>query len=655
MRARYPATAGSVERDGVTVAYEVAGAGGPAVVFVPAGGHDGGGPRPWPAQVAYLAQSHTVVTIGPRGGGPSGTAAGWAATGYAADVLAVMDACGIGQAVLAGHCAGGWHALLAAARHQDRVLGVAVIESLAPALTPPCPETGEPGDPGRPDGPAAPPGAETVAETEAILRQVHCPVLAIGCSPADGSARIAELTGGDLLVLEGAGHRPQSSEPVVISRELAAFAGRFRPRAPAARRTWTRPLDRPPRVLFVTSLAGLGHAVRDLAIAAELRKLRPGLQVHWLAQHPVTELLRRRDEIVHPASARLTSDPARLESVAGEYDLHLPSVVRAMRDLMVSNFMVFADLVRDEPYDLCVGDGARGLDFCLHENPELKRSAYAWLTDFAGWLPMPGSDAAEHALTTRLNTRIVEQLARFPAVRDRSLFIGNQGDVVRGSLGDGLPQIRDWVEEHYQFPGYILGFRPSEVADRDAVRAELGYRPDEQVCVVTVGGTGVPAGLLHRAAAAFPAARRLLPGLRMVLVAGPRIDPATLAVPEHLAPYGTGSRPGGLEVRGFLPGLYRHLAACDLAVTAGGLATTMELTALQRPFLYVPLRRHFEQNLHVRHRLAQYQAGRSLDWDQTAPDELAEAIAAEIGREVSFRPVETDGAARAAASLAELL
>ena len=88
---------------------------------------------------------------------------------------------------------------------------------------------------------------------------------------------------------------------------------------------------------------------------------------------------------------------------------------------------------------------------------------------------------------------------------------------------------------------------------------------------------------------------------------------------------------------------------------AGGLATTMELTACQRPFLYVPLRRHFEQNPHVRHRLAQYQAGRCLDWDQTGPDELAGAIAAEIGRQVSYRPVETDGAARAAASLAELL
>jgi predicted glycosyltransferase len=101
--------------------------------------------------------------------------------------------------------------------------------------------------------------------------------------------------------------------------------------------------------------------------------------------------------------------------------------------------------------------------------------------------------------------------------------------------------------------------------------------------------------------------------------------------------------------------LHRHLAACDLAVVQGGLTTTMELTASQRPFIYLPLRHHFEQNFHVRHRLAQYGAGRCLDYEQAEPDALARAIADQIGRPVSYRAVETDGAARAAASLAELI
>ena len=201
------------------------------------------------------------------------------------------------------------------------------------------------------------------------------------------------------------------------------------------------------------------------------------------------------------------------------------------------------------------------------------------------------------------------------------------------------------MERNYQFSGYISGFGAAGFADRDAIRAELGYRPGEPVCVVTVGGSGVGTDLLRRAIAAFPAARRLVPGLRMVVVTGPRIDPASL----------TADLPDGLEVRGYVHDLYRHLAASDLAVVQGGLTTTMELTASQRPFIYVPLRHHFEQNFHVRHRLERYGAGRCLDYDQTVPEVLAQAIAAEIGSPVSYRPVETDGAARAAALLAELL
>ena len=89
--------------------------------------------------------------------------------------------------------------------------------------------------------------------------------------------------------------------------------------------------------------------------------------------------------------------------------------------------------------------------------------------------------------------------------------------------------------------------------------------------------------------AAFPEAKQLVPDLRMIVVAGPRIDPATLPQAD------------GLEVRPYVHDLYRHLAACDLAVVQGGLTTAMELTANRRPFIYFPLKHHFEQNLHVRH------------------------------------------------------
>jgi hypothetical protein len=81
----------------------------------------------------------------------------------------------------------------------------------------------------------------------------------------------------------------------------------------------------------------------------------------------------------------------------------------------------------------------------------------------------------------------------------------------------------------------------------------------------------------------------------------------------------------------------------------------MELAAARTPFLYFPLRRHFEQNLHVRHRLERYDAGRAMDFETSGPDEIAAAIAAELRGGRLAAPVERDGAGRAAALIAELL
>jgi predicted glycosyltransferase len=211
-----------------------------------------------------------------------------------------------------------------------------------------------------------------------------------------------------------------------------------------------------------------------------------------------------------------------------------------------------------------------------------------------------------------------------------------------------MPLIREWTESHYDFAGYVTGFEPVTAAAREALRAELGYRVGEPVCVVTVGGSGVGGDLLRRAVDAYPEAARRVPGLRMVVVTGPRIEP-------HAVTPGAFTQREGLELHGYLPGLHRHLAAADLAVVQGGLTTCMELTASNRPFIYVPLRHHFEQNFHVAHRLRRHGAGRRIDYEALNPDTLAAAIAEEIHREVRYLPVPADGAHRAAALLADLL
>jgi predicted glycosyltransferase len=397
------------------------------------------------------------------------------------------------------------------------------------------------------------------------------------------------------------------------------------------------------RVLYISSPIGLGHARRDLAIARELRALVDGVEIDWLAQNPVTRVLEAEGENVHPASRWLSNESRHFESESAEHDLHCFQAWRRMDEILIANFMVFHDVVSEERYDLWVGDEAWELDYYLHENPGEKRAHYAWLTDFVGWLPMEDGGDHEAFLTADYNAEMVEHIAAHPDVRDRALFVGNPDDIVPDRLGPDLPLIRDWTEGHFDFAGYVSGFDPAELGDRERLRAELGYRPGEQVCLVTVGGSGVGKDLLRKVMAAFPEAKQLVPDLRMIVVAGPRIDPATLPAAD------------GLEVRPYVHDLYRHLAACDLAVVQGGLTTAMELTANRRPFIYFPLKHHFEQNLHVRHRLERYGAGRCMSFDESEPPEIAAAIAAEIGREVDYLPVESDGARRAAEQLAEML
>lgn len=702
---RTPDAGGYAEREGVRLAWSSYGTGPVTVLLMPTWSILDS--RMWKAQVPYLARHFRVLTFDGRGSGGSdrpGTAAGYTDDQFAADAVAVLDAAGVERAVLVGFSCGVTWCLQVAADQPERVEGVF-------ALSPACgfgidlPERevwswdlirdrhdgwGSYNrdywrDGGYPDfvrffmgqlfteahstkqiedcvGWALENGAE-VAELgkdgrsgyrggactvmEPICARVRCPVRVLHgtddrLDPMAVAERLAELTGGDLLRLGGVGHGAMARHPVLVNGEIRRFVERLHP--PVRDRTWTLPLRRPKRVLYLSSPIGLGHARRDIAIATELRELRPGVQVDWLTQHPVTRVLTDRGLRVHPASAALVNESGAFEDEAGEHELHAFGAIRRMDALLVNNFGVFADVVADEPYDLVVGDEAWDVDHFLHENPELKRFAYAWFTDFVGWLPMPEGGEREAALTADHNAEMLEQRARFRRLRDRSVFVGDPDDIVPDTFGPGLPAIREWTEDQFDFAGYVTGFDPVAEADRAELRRRLGYRSDQRVCVVAVGGSGVGEPLLRRVLEAVPLARRRHPDLEFLVVAGPRIDPASLP------------QPPGARVVGYVPNLYEHLGACDVAVVQGGLTTCMELAAANRPFLYVPLQGHFEQNFHVRNRLRRYRAGTCLSYAEASdPDALVAHLDVALAGPARCLPVETGGARRAAALLADLL
>ena len=701
MRAAQPSTEGTVDRGGVKLHYEIYGAGERTILFVPTWAivHS----RVWKAQVPYFAEHFRVITFDPRGNGKSDRPdepEAYSLNAVIEDVVAILNATETRSATLVGFSFSSAVAFSVAANWPDRVDAVVSTGAWRP-IVPPYPERGasweaEIDDPegwqkynrhhwqrdypdflrfffakvhNEPhstkqqedliawglegDGEMLAMTLDSRADgaaliDEAMYARVRCPSLVLvgdadAITPPECSYRVAEITGGELQVLKGGGHAIHARFPawfnLTMRDFLARHLGTARPESPRPR----QPARRAKRALYLSSPIGLGHARRDLAVTRELRRLHPDLHVDWLAQDPVTRFLAANDETLHAASRLLANESAHIEEEAGEHDLNAFQAIRSMDEILIKNFMVFQEVLEQDHYDLVIADEAWDVDHYWHEHPDLKRAKIAWFTDFVGWVPFQENGPREAFLTTDYNAEMIGHVENNPNVRDRAIFVGGPEDIADLTFGEGLPRMRDWVPRHYEFSDYIIGTHPVEFGPRADLRAEFGYDDGRRTCIVAVGGSGVGAQLIRRILAAYPHARTRIPDLRMIVVTGPRLDPAAFDWPE------------GVEARTFVPDLDRHLAACDLALVQGGLTTCMELAAAGTPFLYFPLRNHFEQNFHVAARLDRYNAGRRMTFADATPERIAEAMLEELLSPRIPHPVARDGAQRAAAMLAELL
>jgi pimeloyl-ACP methyl ester carboxylesterase len=129
-----------VERDGLSLGYEVFGDSEPTILLLPTWTiiHS----RFWRMQVPYLARRYRVVTYDGPGNGRSDRVtdpARYSAESYAADAVAVLDACAADRAVVVGLSLGAQYATRLAALHPERVIGLALIGP-ALALGEPLPE-----------------------------------------------------------------------------------------------------------------------------------------------------------------------------------------------------------------------------------------------------------------------------------------------------------------------------------------------------------------------------------------------------------------------------------------------------------------------------------------------------------------------------------
>ena len=395
------------------------------------------------------------------------------------------------------------------------------------------------------------------------------------------------------------------------------------------------------KILFISGSLGLGHVLRDLAIAHELRRRDPEVEISWLAVPPASMVLGEAGERLVPEADKYANENVPAEEAAGQYQLSLLKYLTRASKEWAHNVEVFNQLTNSTSYDLVIGDETYEIATALIDRPDLLEAPFVMVYDFFGSDAVSASPLEQFG--TYLWCRVWARIGRlFTHRRTLGLFVGEAEDIPDTKLGFLLPNRRDLARNYLNFTGYVLPFDPSEYMAKGAIRAKLGYGENPLV-VCTIGGTAVGRALLELCGQAFPHITARLPDLRMVIVCGPRVDPQSLPVPE------------GIEVRGYVPALYEHLAACDLAITQGGGTTTLELTALRRPFLYFPLGGHFEQQVHVAYRLARHGAGIRMSFRETCPVTLAAAVLENLGKQVEYGEIRVNGAEIAAGLIHDML
>jgi len=394
------------------------------------------------------------------------------------------------------------------------------------------------------------------------------------------------------------------------------------------------------RILFISGSLGLGHVGRDIEIAKALRKLRPEIEISWMAESPASDVLKRNGENLLPEADLLFSSNSVMEKTAKEYKANLVQWAMNVRKGWVKNGEVYAKILNSYDFDLWIGDEPYDIMIAMVNSQILKKCPFVVIYDFLG-LDASTWNPVDHLAAYLINKLWLKFLRSEPPLADKSFFIGEFEDVPDRSFGFMLPNRRKIAEKRVDFVGYVVPEDIERYKDKSMARKLLGYK-DEPLVVCSIGGTTAGKSLFDLCIRAYPLVRSRIPNIRVILVSGPRLSTELIKAPE------------GIDVLGYVPNLYRHMGAADLCIVSGGGTITLELTALEKPFLYFPLEQHFEQEVSVSSRCQRHKAGVKMVCSKTTPELLAETVFSNIDKEVDYAKIPINGSKEATERINEL-
>lgn len=295
----------------------------------------------------------------------------------------------------------------------------------------------------------------------------------------------------------------------------------------------------------VSSL-GLGHAARAIAVAKELLRRHPDLDLFFLAGSPALDLVVAHgfDAMPLPPTPEWFHERGEIRSM-GRWYLEYMRYLRFARRFLrrEADWDRFRFLISD-------GEFASVREAVRHRVPTV------------ALVHSVGQAFARDPLARtleRVGTRWMHSLLTREGVRVLAL-----------EAGVDLPNAR--------FVGPIV--RPFS-RDRETLRDELVF--GKKTVLVAPGGTTLGGFLIEEAVKAW---RDLaLEGAQMILVSGPKLKPPETA---------------GVFNKGFVPNLQDYVLAADLVITMAGKGTMMEALAAGTPVIAIPAKGHHEAERNLR-------------------------------------------------------
>lgn len=392
-------------------------------------------------------------------------------------------------------------------------------------------------------------------------------------------------------------------------------------------------------ILYISWQGGMGHITRDIAIASEIHKQIPEVELSWLASPLSTRVLEEAGEQLLSESVLSADYNSLAEKIIDGFGLNITKYVFYGRKLWAQNVELFKQITSKYHFDLIIGDEIYELVLALIEKRIRPESPIIIIHDFIGSIAMT-KNPLEKLYLYIINRKFSLQACRVPFLTH--FFVGEPEDIHDTKFGFLLPNCRKWARENCRFLGHIIRFDPDEYKDKTKIRTKLGYGK-EPLIVCSLGGASVGKELLELCGRTYPILKKEIPDLQMVAIGGALLSAESLDLPEDIV------------VREYVPNLYEHFAASDLAIVVGGGTSTVELTALRQPFLYFPLEQQFDQQIYISERLARHKAGIRMSYYGTTPETLAEKVVVNLGKSVNYASIPMDGAQKAAQLINELL